>query len=323
MEKKYSILVVDDDQHILDVISHLLDEESILILTAKTVADAFVITQKIDVSLLIVDYYLADTFGTELIKKVRANKPHVPVIMISAGEDTRLQSLEVGANVFLPKPFHGKELKIIIHNLLKLFDAYEQLENASDMIEALSRAVEKRDTYTQGHHARVAQYSLMIYDQVYGNEYSTEREALRVGCLLHDIGKIGTPDDILKSEDKLSEHEREKVQNHTILGYDICKDLKTLKEALPIIRSHHEKLDGSGYPDGLQKNQIPDIVCIATIADIYDALTSDRSYHKGRTAEEAFMIMETEDNGKKETLNSYFLSVFKDIMLNGNAHAIK
>lgn len=318
MEKKYSILVVDDDQHILDVISHLLDEESILILTAKTVAEAFAITQRLDVSLLIVDYYLTDMFGTELIKKVRVNKPHVPVIMISAGEDTRLQSLEVGANVFLPKPFHGKELKIIIHNLLKLFDAYEQLENASDMIEALSRAVEKRDTYTEGHHKRVSEFSLMIYDMVYGSEYSTEREALRVGCLLHDIGKIGTPDHILKSQNKLSSDEKIQIESHPLVGYDICKDLKTLKEALPIIKSHHEKLDGSGYPDGLEKGQIPDIVCIATIADIYDALTSDRSYHKGRTPTEAFQIMESEDNGGKEKINSYFLSVFKDIIIGGN-----
>lgn len=316
MERKYTVLAVDDDQHILDVISHLLDEETILVLTAKSVAEAFAITEKIDISLLIVDYYLTDMFGTELIKKVRINKPHVPVIMISAGEDTRLQSLEVGANVFLPKPFHGKELKIIIHNLLKLFDAYEQLENASDMIEALSRAVEKRDTYTQGHHARVAAYSLMIYDRVYGDGYNPEREALRIGCLLHDIGKIGTPDDILKSEDKLTEEEHRKVREHTLLGYDICKDLKTLRDALPIIRSHHEKLDGSGYPDGLTKGQITDIVAIATIADIYDALTSDRSYHKGRSPEEAFSIMESEDNGQTETLNSYFLSVFKDIILN-------
>ena len=319
MEKKYTILVVDDDQHILDVISHLLDEESILVLTAKSVEEAFTITQKIDVSLLIVDYYLTDMFGTELIKRVRANKPHVPVIMISAGEDTRIKSLEVGANVFLPKPFHGKELKIIIHNLLKLFDAYEQLENASDMIEALSRAVEKRDTYTQGHHARVAKYSLMIYDQVYGNDYSKEREALRIGCMLHDIGKIGTPDVILKAKDGLTPVEREVVKTHTVLGYEICKDLKTLKDALPIIRSHHEKLDGSGYPDGLTRDKISDIVAIATIADIYDALTSDRSYHKGRTPEEAFRIMEEEDNGRNETINSYFLSVFKDIILKGES----
>ena len=319
MEKKYSILVVDDDQHILDVISHLLDDESILVLTAKSVSEAFAITQKIDVSLLIVDYYLTDTFGTELIKKVRANKPHVPVIMISAGEDTRLQSLEVGANVFLPKPFHGKELKIIIHNLLKLFDAYEQLENASDMIEALSRAVEKRDTYTQGHHSRVARYSLMIYDQIYGDEYSAEREALRIGCLLHDIGKIGTPDTILKAKSGLTPEEHEIVKSHTILGYEICKDLKTLKDALPIIRSHHEKLDGSGYPDGLTKADISDIVAIATIADIYDALTSDRSYHAGRSPEEAFEIMEKEENGNVERINSYFLSVFKDIILKGES----
>lgn len=315
MGKKHSILVVDDDQHILDVINHLFEEEDLLVLTATSVAEAYDITQKIDVNLLIVDYYLTDMFGTELIKKVRANNQHIPVIMISVGEDTRLQSLEVGANVFLPKPFHGKELKIIIHNLLNLFDAYEQLENASDMITALSTAVEKRDTYTQGHHARVAQYSLQIYDMIYDNTSSPEREALRVGCLLHDIGKIGIPDYILKSGNKLNDDERHLVEQHPIIGYDICKDLKTLKDALPIIKSHHEKLDGSGYPEHLHKGQIPDIVCIATIADIYDALTSNRSYHNGKEAYEAFEIMEEQNKGNSEKLNVYFLSVFKDIIL--------
>lgn len=301
---KHSILVVDDDQYILDSISHLLDDDSI-VFTAKSVKEALEVTKKINVSLLIVDYYLTDSYGTELIKKVRDDKPHIPVIMISVGENVRINSLEVGANVFLAKPFHGKELKIIIHNLLALFDAYERLESASDMIEALSRAVDKRDTYTQGHHARVAKYSLMLYDELYDD--SVERETLRIGCLLHDIGKIGIPDNILKSGEHLTTVERDLIEKHPLLGYEICKDLKTLKDSLPIIKSHHEKEDGSGYPEGLK--DIPDIVAIATIADIYDALTSDRSYNKGKSPEEAFEIME------KDHLHPYFLSVFKKIML--------
>ncbi len=302
---KHTILAVDDDQHILDVISHLMDEEDNFFVSAKSVEEASNIIDKLDINLLIVDYYLSGRFGTELITQLRKNKPHIPVIMISVGEDVRLTSLEVGANVFLPKPFHGKELKIIVHNLLNLFDAYEKLESASDMIEALSRAVDKRDTYTQGHHARVAKYSLMLYDELYDD--SAERETLRIGCLLHDIGKIGIPDYILKSEKPLSEEERDLIKMHPILGYDICKDLKSLKDSLPIIKSHHEKEDGSGYPEGIKN--IPDIVAIATIADIYDALTSDRSYHKGKTPEEALKIMES------DKLNPYFLSVFKKIIL--------
>ena len=303
--KKHTILAVDDDQHILDVISHLMDEEDNILVSAKSVDEANSIIDKLDINLLIVDYYLSGRFGTELITKLRQNKPHIPVIMISIGEDVRLTSLEIGANVFLPKPFHGKELKIIVHNLLNLFDAYEKLESASDMIEALSRAVDKRDTYTQGHHARVAKYSLMLYDELYDDP--AEREALRIGCLLHDIGKIGIPDYILKSEKPLTKEEHELVEMHPVLGYEICKDLKALKDSLPIIKSHHEKEDGSGYPEGIK--DIPDIVAIATVADIYDALTSDRSYHKGKEPKEAFEIME------KDKLNPYFLSVFKKILL--------
>jgi len=311
---QHSILVVDDNVDILNIISLLLNEDNYILLNASSVAEAIEIIQTLEVDLLIVDYYLADKTGIELIEIVRSEKQNVPIIMISVGEENKIKSLSVGANVFLLKPFHGEELKIIVSNIIKLVETYKKLETASDMIEALSRAVEARDTYTQGHHDRVAKYSLMIYDKIYKNN-PREREALRIGCLLHDIGKIGIPDNILKSKLTLSSKERKIVEKHAVYGFDICKDLKTLKDALPVIKNHHEKFDGSGYPDNLGEDEIPDIVAIAAIADIYDALTSNRSYHKGKTPKEAFHIMETENNGRTETLSKKFLSVFKDIIL--------
>ena len=312
--RKYLILVVDDDPTVLDVIQQLLQDDNIETVLVKTSKDAFRIVETIDVHLLITDYFLVNGSGVELIKKLRKNKAHIPVIMISGNQqrEVRMKSLEVGANVFLNKPFHGAELKIIVQNLLNLFEANEQLESASDMISALSMAVEKRDSYTQGHHARVTKYSLAIYDEIYGPESTDEREALRIGCMLHDIGKIGIPDTVLKSRTPLTDEERSVVNRHPQFGYDICVDLKSLRGCLDIIKHHHEKLDGSGYPDGLKGHEISNIVAIAAIADIYDALTSLRVYRKKNTPEEALEIMK--EDVKEKKINAYFFSILEKLV---------
>lgn len=307
--KKYLVLVVDDDPIILSVIQTILSDEDIEVVSARAVSSAFQIIDTVDVHLMITDYFLANGTGVDLITRLRREKPHIPVIMISGSDDRqiRMKCLENGANVFLTKPFHGPELNIIIKNLLNLFEAYERLEGMSDMVKALSQAVEKKDTYTQGHHARVTQYSMAIYDEVFGRDDGVEREALRIGCLLHDIGKIGVPDEILKAPRALTADERVIVQRHPDYGHEICKDLHSLKYALEIIRHHHEKLDGSGYPDHLAGDQIINIVAISAIADIFDALTSDRSYRKKNGSAEAIAIMRP--MAEKKQINSYFLSI--------------
>jgi len=223
----------------------------------------------------------------------------------------KLNSLKAGANMYISKPF-GIEIKMVVNNLLNLMEVRDELENASDMIHALSMAVEKRDTYTQGHHFRVTAYSLAIYDEVYGDSNPGERKALRVGCMLHDIGKIGVPDTILKSSNTLTKKERKEVEKHSEYGFEICKDLKTLKPALPIIRHHHEKMDGSGYPDKLKGSEISNIVAIATIADIFDALTSKRSYRRKNTPKEAIQILKKEVSQGK--LHSFFVDTFEKIV---------
>jgi len=219
-----------------------------------------------------------------------------------------LSALKKGVNMFLNKPFNGQELLAIVNNLLALLDAYESLEQAQTIITALTKAVETRDTYTEGHSRRVADYSLMLYDEVgFGN--FEERANLEVGCLLHDIGKLGTPDSILKSGNLLTPEERKEVEKHPMIGYEICKDLKNLQNTLPLIKSHHEKLDGRGYPDQLKKDEIPLIVQMVSIADIYDALTSKRSYRTENSNEKAFEIMDK--MVEKGELNKYFYDMFK------------
>lgn len=311
--KKYRILAVDSDVPTLNIISELLSEENIEIVQAQTLDNAFRILESKEIHLIITDYFLINGSGVDLIKKFRTNKNY-PVIMMSTSQDrqVKIDSLQVGANMYIVKPF-GIEIKMIVNNLLNLMEVREELENASDMIHALSMAVEKRDTYTQGHHFRVTTYSLAIYDEIYGEGNPEERKALRMGCMLHDLGKIGVPDSILKSKNPLSRKERREVEKHSIYGYEICKDLKTLITALPVIRHHHEKLDGSGYPDKLKGGQISNIVAISTVADIFDALTSNRSYRKKNTSKEALKILSEEAKAGK--INSFFVATLEKIII--------
>lgn len=302
-----TILVVDDDDQVIKVISKILENDNIDITSVKSVKEALEILKFLPIDLLIVDYYLTNGKGFDVVKVVKEENSTIPVIMVSgAGKTLKIYSLEAGVNIYLEKPFNGRELRQITLNLLSLAETQRDLENANAMISALSQAVEIRDEYTQGHSHRVQQYSILMYDTI-GFDNEEEREALKEGCLLHDIGKIGIPDYILKSKNKLNDEEYNLIKQHPMKGYEICKDLKRLQKALPIIKHHHEKLDGSGYPDGLTENEIPEIVQIVTIADIFDALTSQRSYRTKILTDEAFDLMKKEV--KQNKLNKYFFDI--------------
>lgn len=312
--KKHVILVVDDDTQILGVIEHLLTNDLTDVVTVENISEANRIIKNLSVHLLITDYFLPDGECTSLIKQVRDGNPSLPVIVLTGGDEDELTLLviESGANFLLKKPIQGKELKGIVQNLLSLFDAYEDLENAQAIITALSKSVDTRDTYTEGHSKRVAEYSIQLYD-IIGYDNYLERQALFIGGLLHDIGKIGIPDDILKSSKfPLDEDDYTIIKKHPIMGFDICKDIKKLQPSLSIIKYHHEKLDGSGYPEGLSSKEIPHIVQIVSIADIFDALTTKRSYREAKTNVEALEIMEKQEKGK---INDYYFQMFKKMIL--------
>jgi len=318
MNKQYTVLIVDDDKQVIDIIKRILSSsENIGVIKGENLVQARQILDIVDVHLLIIDYNLPDGNGSDFVKNIRARAnvtKYLPVIMLSGeGNTIKIPALQKGVNMFLSKPFNGQELLAIVNNLLDLLDAYESLEQAQTIITALTKAVEKRDSYTEGHSRRVADYSLMLYDEV-GFSSFKERADLETGCLLHDIGKLGTPDSILKSSNPLTLEERQEVEKHPLIGYEICKELKNLKNSLPIILSHHEKINGTGYPDKLQKEEIPFIVQIVSIADIYDALTSKRSYRTENSNEKAFEIMD--EMVQKGELNKYFYDMFKILIEN-------
>jgi len=309
----YNVLVVDDHPPTLDVIVNSLEsflDDDVKIYQTGTYKEALELVQKIDLDLAIVDYKLLNGSGIDLTAEIKRQNSWLPVLMITGHADiVKEAALEAGVNVFLSKPLEITEFLTLSKNLLSLSKTRKNLVSAEDMIIALNRAVEARDKYTEGHSTRVGQYSLQIFDNV-KIENGENRNALYVGCLLHDIGKIGIPDRILKSrKSPLNIKEYDLVKQHTIKGYEICKDLTNLKAVLPVIRHHHERLDGSGYPDHLSKAETPLIAQIAAVADIYDALTTDRSYRQKNKPEEAFEIMEGEV--KKGYLNKEYFDALK------------
>ena len=206
----------------------------------------------------------------------------LPIIgfVASDGEAT-VAALDAGADHVTHWPPKGAELQARIRAVLRNRAATERLEDATQVIFALANAVEAKDAYTEGHTERVGALADEV-GRLAGLDDET-REALRQGGVLHDIGKIGIPNEIINKAGRLTDKERIVMNKHPIIGERICEPLKSLRHLLPIIRWHHERLDGSGYPDGLKGSQFPVPSQILQLADIYDAITTDRPYHRART----------------------------------------
>jgi len=171
------------------------------------------------------------------------------------------------------------------------------VENIEDVVISLARTIDAKDRYTEGHTERVSQYALFLGERV--GMTDEQLNNLRIGALIHDIGKIGIDQNVLNKPGILTQAERQQIESHPILGADICHPLASLHSVMPIIRNHHEKLDGSGYPDGLKGEEISLEVRIVSIVDIFDALTTDRSYRSAMSIEEALGIIRREaEQGK-------------------------
>ncbi|HOB11654.1 MAG TPA: HD-GYP domain-containing protein [Syntrophomonadaceae bacterium] len=186
-----------------------------------------------------------------------------------------------------------------------------QTENIEDVVISLARTIDAKDKYTEGHTERVSQYAVFLGERLGLSDRSLE--TLRIGALIHDLGKIGIDLNILNKPGKLTEEEFAQIQLHPALGQQICSPLKALQEVGDIIRHHHEKLDGSGYPDGLQGDQISLNARIVAIADIFDALTTERSYRAALSVDEALDIMREEAAQGK--LDSSILYEFEALLL--------
>lgn len=230
--------------------------------------------------LILLDVMMPEIDGLEVCARLKSDPRTrlIPIVVITAlhGEQEKLRAIEAGADDFLNKPFSKAELLARVRALLRLKRFTDELEFAETVLISLGLAVEARDPHTEGHCQRLARISVEL-----GRRLALEEpalEALRRGGYLHDIGKIAIPDAILLKGGPLTDEERLVIRRHAEIGEQICRPLRSFDAVLPIIRSHHEHWDGSGYPDGLRGEAIPLLARILQLADVYDALRSHRPY---------------------------------------------
>jgi putative two-component system response regulator len=224
----------------------------------------------------IIDWMMPGMDGLEVCRQLRALVQPEPtyVIMLTArgGKQNIVTALESGADDFVTKPFDREELRARIQVGLRIVG----LQTSQSVVFAFARAAEAKSPYTQGHAERVTEYALALATQL--DLTASEKDILRRGGLLHDIGKISIPDAILDKPGSLTEDEKRIIEQHPVQGVKIIEPLQSLHDVIPLVRWHHERLDGKGYPDQLQGDAIPLLVRILTVADIYDALSSNRPY---------------------------------------------
>jgi putative two-component system response regulator len=290
------ILVADDNEANRELLSALLSAEGYQVVCAASGRQALEHVDGGSIDLALLDVVMPRPTGYEVCQAMKS-KPEtrlIPVVLLTSlnTDSDRIHGIMCGADDFLNKPVNKHELLARVHSLVRLKQFTDELDNAETVLSSLALSIEAKDPYTEGHCDRLSKYSVAVAERLGLPE--DLRVALRRGGLVHDIGKLGVPEHILLKPGPLTPEERKIMEQHTIMGERICAPLRSFRHVLPIIRHHHEKRDGSGYPDGLKGEQIPLTARVLQVTDIYDALTTDRPYRKALPPQEAFAILRKE-----------------------------
>ena len=291
-----TILVAEDNWANLYLLSELLQSQGYRVICALDGEQAFttLLAEQIDLALL--DGMMPGRTGFEVCRAVKSNPETrlIPVVLVTGLTDSsdRIKGIECGADDFLTKPFNKEELLARVRSLLRLKQFTDELESAETVLFSLALSIEAKDPYTEGHCDRLSKYSVALAERLGLPEEL--RVALGRAGIVHDIGKVAVPEHILLKPGPLTPEEWKVMKQHPVVGERICSPLKTFRHVLPVTRHHHEKLDGSGYPDGLKGEEIVRTARILQTVDIYDALTTDRPYRKALLPQEAFKVLHEE-----------------------------
>jgi putative two-component system response regulator len=284
-----TILVVEDDAHIRDVLSGLLATLGYRLLMAASAEQALDALNVVSPDLVLTDVHLGAMSGVELCARLKADPRYelMPVVILTAIGDleARVAGLAAGADDFFTKPVAFVELRTRLAALLRVRLLLSQLERAEAVITTLALTIEARDPYTLGHCDRLSRYAVAVGEAL-GLDPEMVR-SLRLGGYLHDLGKISVPDGILLKPGPLDPIEYERIRAHPGAGSDLVLGLRSMELVRPIMRHHHEKWDGSGYPDGLKGEAIPLGARIISVVDVFDALHTDRPYKAALPRSEA------------------------------------
>lgn len=295
-EDPLNVLVIDDNKSTLTLITKILKIEGLTPIAVESGEEALRTVNEKPVDVILLDVMMPKMDGFEVCSRIKDNESTrlIPIIIVTAlnEREDKLKGIEAGCDDFISKPIDKVELVTRIRALGKTKRLNDDLEKAESVLMSLARAVEAKDDTTGTHCDR-----LISLSEDFGkflNLSNADIKVLKRVSVLHDVGKIGMPDTILLKPDKLTDKEWDVMRKHPLIGEEICKPLRSLRAACPIIRSHHERWNGTGYPDRLKKEGIPYLARVFQILDAYDALTTERPYKRAFSKDEALKLLQEE-----------------------------
>ena len=292
--RKYKIIAVDDEEGIIDSLSVFLERSGYNLVGVTDPVEAIERVKKEHFDLMLLDFIMTPFHGDQVVEEIRKFDKELYILLLTGHKDIAppLETIKrLDIQGYCEKSDKFDQLLLLIESAIKSIDQMHEIKRINDelvetnqklekaymeSIETLRYTVEAKDPYTKGHSDRVAQYSVLIGKKMGLSE--EDQKTLMVGGLFHDIGKIGVPDTILRKPDKLTDEEYSEIKNHPSIGSHILAPATIFKEIIPIVKHHHEKYDGKGYPSQLEGENIPLFARIAAVADTFDAMTSKRTY---------------------------------------------
>ncbi len=293
---KGKVLAIDDDPAILEILAGTLGRLGYEMWQSTDGKAGYLLAVEHRPDVILLDLVMPNVDGLEVCRMLKENRDTslIPVVFLTGHgtRDAHIKALDVGATDFLNKPCDLMELEARVRNLVAFHRMTLDLNSAEELIFTFAKLMEARDRETGDHCARLSKLSVRLGKRLGLDE--EQLQTLRRGGYLHDIGKIGIPDALLLKPGKLDADEWEIVKRHPEIGFEICTPLSSLRPVLPIIRHHHERYDGSGYPDGLVGEEIPLLARVFQVADTFDAITNKRAYRDRIPTEKALEIIRDE-----------------------------
>lgn len=315
-----TILVVDDEPQNVLLFRRLMVNLGYTVRTASNGAEALMSVADHPPDLILLDVDMPVINGIDVCRRLKgdAHTRLIPIVLVTAlaASADRIRGIEAGADDFIAKPPDFDELSARVKSLIRLKRYTDELDSAESVILSLALTIEARDPYTRGHCERLAAYATALGARLGLDD--DQRFTLYRGGFLHDVGKIGVPDSVLLKPGPLGPDEWEVMSLHTTIGDNLCKELRTLDEVRPIIRHHHERPDGTGYPDGLRGDAIPLPAQIINVVDAYDAMTTNRPYK--RAFDNKTAIGELRQDAKRGYRNAELVEAFAELVEDGSEH---
>ena len=319
------VLIVDDDEAITTLFKRLLGAHGYQVHVEPDGMSALHAVHTWKPELVIVNVVLPNVDGVEVCRQIKQDPATrlLPAILVTAHDESekRIEGAAAGADEFLLKPVDVQELVARVNSLIRLRRSTEDLDSATSIILMLATMVESRDGYTVGHCHRMANYAAALGRSIgLGHD---DLQTLRRGGFLHDIGMLAIPDTVLRKRGSLDAEEYELIKSHTLIGDSLCAPLRSLQSVRPIVRHHHERIDGSGYPDGLRGDQIPLLAQIIGLVDTYEALTTERPYQSAQDCDDAIEILwdQVRRGWRQANLIESFVSLIESRALESSAMA--